>query len=217
MARKKTKSAKKNGGRACGSGPKLPGEPQIPNWFTISDVEQLKSIANPLRLKILGEFSDKARTTKQVAQRLGEPPTRLYHHVDALVNHGLLILQKESPKRGTTEKYYRAVAHQIRVDESCLAEPVFAHGKARVIKQMLDTIRHGFLNALDNVSDDTKSRHTTAAAGIVELSEEQIEEFSNSFLTILDQWSKKGAKGKRKSGSTHKYHVAILIYPERAE
>jgi len=53
-------------------------------------------------------------TTKQVAEKLGEKPTRLYHHVDLLEKTGLIQLTHTRKNRGTTEKYYEAIAREFR-------------------------------------------------------------------------------------------------------
>jgi hypothetical protein len=58
-------------------------------------------------------FAESAKTTKQVAELLGEPPTRLYHHVAALERAGLLALQETRQNRGAVEKWYVGVAQQI--------------------------------------------------------------------------------------------------------
>lgn len=73
-------------------------------------VAELRALAHPLRLRILELFAEQPRTTKQVAGLLGEPPTRLYHHVAALERAGLLVLKETRKNRGTVEKWYEAVA-----------------------------------------------------------------------------------------------------------
>lgn len=59
-------------------------------------------------------FAESPKTTKQVAQLLGEPPTRLYHHVAALERAGLLVLKETRQNRGAVEKWYVGVAQQIQ-------------------------------------------------------------------------------------------------------
>ena len=61
-------------------------------------------------------------TTKQVAELLGEKPTRLYHHVDLLHQAGLIRLTHTRKNRGTTEKYYEAIARQFASRCSLLGE-----------------------------------------------------------------------------------------------
>ena len=68
--------------------------------------QELRALAHPLRLRLLEEFAGAARTTMQVAAAMGEPPTRLYHHVNALERAGILKLARTRQVRGTTEKYY---------------------------------------------------------------------------------------------------------------
>lgn len=73
-------------------------------------VAEMRALAHPLRLRILEVFTEQPRTTKQVAGVLGEPPTRLYHHVAALERAGLLELKETRKNRGTVEKWYEAVS-----------------------------------------------------------------------------------------------------------
>jgi len=79
---------------------------------TLEDLQQVRALADPLRMKILGALMVE-RTTKQVADLLREKPTRLYHHVDALERAGLVQLTRTQQKRGTVEKYYRSVARRF--------------------------------------------------------------------------------------------------------
>ena len=72
-------------------------------------VAEIRALAHPLRLRLMELFAETPRTTKQVADLLGEPPTRLYHHVAALERAGLLRLKETRPNRGTTEKWYEAI------------------------------------------------------------------------------------------------------------
>jgi hypothetical protein len=58
-------------------------------------------------------FAESPKTTKQVAELLGEPPTRLYHHVAALERAGLLVLRETRQNRGAVEKWYSGIAQQL--------------------------------------------------------------------------------------------------------
>lgn len=82
--------------------------------------EQIKALASPLRQSILEAMIAAPITTKQVAVQLGEKPTKLYHHVDSLEKVGLVRLVRTQRKRGTTEKYFQAVAQRFVVDRSAI-------------------------------------------------------------------------------------------------
>jgi DNA-binding transcriptional ArsR family regulator len=77
-------------------------------------VADLRALAHPLRLRMMELFAESPKTTKQVADILGQPPTRLYHHVAALERSGLLVLKERRKNRGTVEKWYAGVAQQVR-------------------------------------------------------------------------------------------------------
>jgi DNA-binding transcriptional ArsR family regulator len=108
---------------------------------TLTDLDQIKVLADPLRIRILEAFCEE-RTTKQVAELLGEKVTKLYHHVDALERVGLISLSRTRQNRGTVEKYYLAVARTFRADSRAF-QPKENQGtsvKRAMIRQMMSTI-----------------------------------------------------------------------------
>jgi len=78
--------------------------------YMLRKLEQVRAIADPLRIRILNALCEKPMTTKQVAEHLGENINKLYHHVDALEAAGLVKLVETKRNRGTLEKYFQAVA-----------------------------------------------------------------------------------------------------------
>lgn len=81
-------------------------------------VADLRALAHPLRLRMMELFAESPKTTKQVAELLGQPPTRLYHHVAALERAGLLVLKETRRNRGAVEKWYGGVARQLHATPS---------------------------------------------------------------------------------------------------
>lgn len=93
--------------------------------YRISDIDQVKALAHPLRMRIIETLgASDPMTTKQVAEALGEKPTRLYHHVDKLEKAGLIRLTHTRQNRGTTEKYYEPIAKQFRAGADLFNEDV---------------------------------------------------------------------------------------------
>ncbi len=86
------------------------------NRHILTDPAQVKALATPVRRRIIEILAARPMTTKQVADALGEPPTRLYHHVAALERIGLIEPVEERRKRGTVERYYRPIAQEFVVD-----------------------------------------------------------------------------------------------------
>jgi DNA-binding transcriptional ArsR family regulator len=74
---------------------------------------QVRALAHPLRLRLFELFALAPRTTKQAALELGQPPTRLYHHVATLERAGLVRVRETRPNRGTIEKYYETAVSGV--------------------------------------------------------------------------------------------------------
>jgi DNA-binding transcriptional ArsR family regulator len=130
----------------------------------IDDLETLRVVADPLRLRILTMLSDTPLNVKQVADRLGEKPTRLYYHVNALEGVGLVQLVETRINRSIVEKYYLAVAKDIRVDSRLLKtkpDAAIYSMLNTVLDATLDDIElgldHGLISAED-VDSETSSK-----------------------------------------------------------
>ena len=85
--------------------------------FLVETPEQLKALAEPLRQSLLEQFCRPA-TIKQAAVRLGLPVTRLYHHVDQLLDAGLVSVVREEKRRAVSERFFQAVARRFAVSPS---------------------------------------------------------------------------------------------------
>lgn len=126
--------------------------------FKIKDLEQIRLLSDPLKLQLLQAFAESAKTTKQVAAELGESITKLYRHVDALHDAGLLEIAGEKQKRGTVERTFRAVAQRFEADHSLFAEENGGEG-ATAVREML---RAGEDEILDAIADIDPAKETEA-------------------------------------------------------
>ncbi|HET9896644.1 MAG TPA: helix-turn-helix domain-containing protein [Streptosporangiaceae bacterium] len=81
---------------------------------TVSDIETLKAIADPLRLAILTALMRSpggglpVMTVKELAAQLGEPQTKLYRHVRHLESVGLIKAVASRVVSGILEQRYQA-------------------------------------------------------------------------------------------------------------
>jgi DNA-binding transcriptional ArsR family regulator len=70
---------------------------------------EARALAHPLRLRILRLCLDVALTNRELADRLGEQPATVLHHVRTLVRSGFLEAQEERRgRRGAREIPYRS-------------------------------------------------------------------------------------------------------------
>ena len=106
----------------------------------ISDVEQLKAISDPLRLRLIeiaSEDPSRPWTAKALAERLGTKQTKLYHHLNLLEERGFLRVAETRMVSGIVEKGYAATARSYRL------EPGLLGGSAagdKALDDMLDAV-----------------------------------------------------------------------------
>lgn len=122
--------------------------------YIVKRLEQAKLLTDPFKLKLLERFGGKPVTTKQVADGMGEKAPRLYRHVDALVDEGLLELVEERPKRGTIERYYRTVAGRFEVDPNLFSTSSgVADGALDMLRSIFRDTESDLVRIFDQLKD----------------------------------------------------------------
>jgi DNA-binding transcriptional ArsR family regulator len=134
------------------------GAIQPEDIFLIDNLETLKIVADPLRLKILELLRSAPHTVKQLAAALHTPLKKLYYHVNLLEEHGLIRVSSTRVVSGIIEKQYQVTAYRLSVDRALLA-PDDADADS------LDAF-------LSMILDHTKSEiKKSVRAGLIEVSE----------------------------------------------
>lgn len=205
------KKKKAKAGRAGGRYP----EQEV---HTLTDLEQVKTLSDPLRVRLLQAFCLE-RTTKQVADLLGERPTKLYHHVEALERVGLVRLTRTRQNRGTIEKYYQSVARMFRTDPRLFTVPAPGE-KVKVLSKMLSTI-------FDNTSLEMQ-RLMASKPGPKQLEEQGLltyvevrasEEWIRAAREKLEKLIKEVVEPGKKAGTGKKrrYRLTLAFFPVDVE
>lgn len=179
--------------------------------YTITDLLQIKALADPLRQQILGAFVAEPRTTKQVAVLLDQPATKLYHHVDLLERVGLIRLVATKPKRGTTEKYFQAIAYRFMVAESSLGGEVGAvlqDTLAKAFASAQTEIRKAFTSEPPSAED--AHPHTILAIGALRIAPGDIPELQKRIMDVVKDL---GSDSKDSERTYYRYLVAV--YPSK--
>lgn len=123
----------------------------------INDLEQIRLLADPLKLRLLQEFAQAAKTAKDVAIDLDESVTKLYRHVDALLAAGLIEVVGEQQKRGTVERTFRAVAQRFEADHTLFSDAAGTEG-VDAARDMLRVSEAEILDVLANASDEPEEQ-----------------------------------------------------------
>src|SRR5690242_7939413 len=126
--------------------------------YEIENIEQLRAIADMLRLRIFEVLQQRPMTVTQLGEELGEAPAKMHYHVRELEKVGLLRLVETREKGGILEKYYQPIAREISVEKSLLFAP--PDEALAMVGALLNQMKDGFQGAFREAlkQKDTKPR-----------------------------------------------------------
>jgi DNA-binding transcriptional ArsR family regulator len=176
-------------------------------------LEQVRALSHPLRLRLLELFAQCPRTTKQAAEELGEAPTRLYHHVAALERAGLVRLRETRRNRGTTEKYFEAVANRF-MGGAQQAAALGEKGAAAVGVVLFDQARNELVRALASGAADAP-HPLMAVRGVLRLSKREATQLKKELLELLKRLQSVRAhvQGSKSRSARSRYSLTIALLP----
>ena len=185
---------------------------------TVGSPEEIKALAHPLRRRILELMIDAPITTKQVADRIGEKPTKLYHHVETLESAGFLRLVRTQKKRGTVEKYYEAVAKRFVMDrqavEVCSQSDAEQGELETIIATSLDEtlgeIRGAMASGLIRADDDTGE--SVFIRSHLRMTPLQM----TILLERLQEWIRE-VQGSHDADAELEYGLTVAFYPTKQQ
>jgi DNA-binding transcriptional ArsR family regulator len=92
----------------------------IPDYDLTDDIEvttpaQLRAMADPLRATILDLLLERAASVSELASAVRRPKSTVAHHVNVLVDAGMLRVVRTRRVRAIDERYYGRTARLFRV------------------------------------------------------------------------------------------------------
>lgn len=191
----------------------VPAEEQI-----VDDLETLKVLADPLRLRIR-ELMGKPATVKQVAARLELPPTKLYYHINLLEKHGLIVLVNTRLVSGIVEKHYQVSAYRTRVAKQLLSvrEDPDGEGLSLAINSIFESTRSDLMQSVrdgvvnwDEEGEGHKGliMHTSRIC----LNDEQAAEFYLELRQLFTRYEV-SSKESHERGAGNVYRMLQILFP----
>lgn len=178
----------------------------IPDIYNLETVEQLRTFADGLRMRLVDVLSQRAMTAKQLATLLGEPPSRTHYHLRELERVGLVRLVETREKGGILEKYYRAVARNFSIPDALLRAESPDDGVAEM-GRMVRAVSDNFLRAFSESKAGQPGRRFTLSVSSVWLTQEEYRELEGRIQEFLDTYKALPAEGERRE-----YSVALLAH-----
>ena len=175
-------------------------------------VAELRAFAHPLRLRLFELFAEKPRTTMQVAEMLGEPPTRLYHHVNALERAGILKLTRTRQVRGTTEKYYEVARKQIGAVQGTKLTPGMKAPIRNLAYLMFEEARADLFAAIADGAKITPDNAPVALRMLLNVSPERLADVRQKLLALLEALQKE-CKGQPPAENALRWALTVSFAP----
>ena len=181
---------------------------------TIADVETLKALSDPLRLRILEVMTSAHRetfTVKRLAVALEVSQTKLYHHVNLLAERELIRPVATRVVSGIIETSYRIAQLGVKLDRSLLA------GDSSALHDMLTTVFDGArediergirAGAIDLGEDTDPLRRVILAKGLTRLSPGRAAEFQARLKALLGDY-----EDDAKETDGNAYGFVLGFYP----
>ena len=187
----------------------------------ISDVETLKALSDPIRLRILETMvtaADEAWTVKRLAAALGTNPTKLYHHVNILEVRELIVVASTRVVSGIIETSYRIAQLSLRLDRALLsgAGPDVRSSVHDVLAVIFDSVRdeieRGLASGLIKSADDPLSE--LLIRGLTMLPPDRATELRTRLRALLEEFDVAGPDQVEPGAVPFGYLLAIYPFPE---
>ncbi|HUJ05901.1 MAG TPA: metalloregulator ArsR/SmtB family transcription factor [Streptosporangiaceae bacterium] len=191
----------------------------------ISNVETLRALADPTRLKLLSALMQgpasamPVMSVKELAARIGEPQTKLYRHMKQLEAAGLIRVAASRVVSGIVEQRYQACQRDLMFGPGLTESERGSAGLEAAVAAGLELYRSQFFSAqraglIGSASEDRPADESHHAA-ILSIGEAQmpkthaasIRERLKEIIEDVDKYSREdhdpGADGDSDQVTTH--------------
>ena len=186
--------------------------------FLIEDIETLKIIADPQRIKILKTLK-KPKTVKEIGAVLSTPPSKLYYHVNLMEKHGLIQVVATNIVSGIIEKQYQVAALNYQIAENLI--PVLEADSSElvtIVDSIFETTRDDLYRSLQSGLMDIGDKSFRSGLiwhGRLHLPPEKIDAFCQSLQDLLQE--SEASNEVKGSDAGQAFGLTIAFYPQAAD
>lgn len=179
----------------------------------LTTVEEIKAISDPYRLKILIKFINKGEpaTVKQIADDMGEVPSKVYYHVKKLEKIDILKLSYTKEINGIVAKYYEPTAEEFTVDNDELTKSNSIdynqniNNKQILISTLYDNSKKFLLNEVSSSIEKKIKPKASITSSNIYMTDDEAKDFFEYTEKFLASHSKK------QNDSEKSYHIFTAL------
>ncbi|MGB1286610.1 MAG: ArsR/SmtB family transcription factor [Aggregatilineales bacterium] len=188
----------------------------------VEDLDTLKVLADPLRLRIFELMTDPC-TVKQVAAELDIPPTKLYYHINLLEKHGVIVLVDTRIVSGIIEKHYQVAAKSVRVARHLLSpgDGNSDEGMLLTINSIFDHTRQDLIESMRcgmiDMDDEDAPAAKQASIGTTRffLTDDQAETLHQRLGELMKEFHDI-SEVQRNDDNTQVYKSLMVLFPTKS-
>jgi len=168
----------------------------------LTSLEEIKVFTDPFRMKILFALDEEPLTVKQLADRLGEVPSKVHYHVKELERIGVLEIVDKKEKAGIVEKYYFPTAERFRVERIVEKEDGWKDHVENLWEIMFKNAAEDFRKYLGKRHEGDKE---IMNYGILNLTDEEVDELKKKLEELIER-----SCNRRKDTKAYTYIVGLF-------
>jgi DNA-binding transcriptional ArsR family regulator len=192
---------------------------EIPAIYEAESLEQLRALADKLRIRIFNLLAQEPMTVTQVGKALATAPAKIHYHVRELERVKLVRQVYTREKSGILEKYYRAVARDLSVPRSLVTSAPRDELLAAAHEFAQSSIS-GYLRALGRLMplpDEEFQRYPFSISNAtLWLSKDDLDQFAADMRALFEKYeAPRGVEGEQETTFfTVLYPAQLAAEPE---
>ena len=178
----------------------------------ISDAAGLKALSDPIRLRVfhlLMRHAHRSWTVKEIAAEIGQPATKLYHHVKLLEQAELIRDVETRVVSGIVEHRYQTAQRSLQFDDALFGSPATRDDSIAHTAAVITECRDEYVDYLSRPDADTS--RMMLAKGVFRLSAADAQALHEHLETWFDDLQTKsvpvGAEDSRR------LQLLMLLHP----
>ncbi len=200
---------------------KDPIQPQ--ESITIQELDALKTLADPLRNKIMEVLTPEPHTVNQVAQKLGVESSKLYYHFSLLEKHGFIQVVETKQHGNLLEKHFWITAYHFKITEDKFNFNVDTpEGTEQIISLLLanieltrEDLRRSMYARHQQISQGAEKnpRSVLDKREIFNLPDDKAKEFQQRLAELIEEFKQEGQSLPSAPSETIAWALSVVFYP----
>jgi DNA-binding transcriptional ArsR family regulator len=192
---------------------------EIPAIYEAESLEQVRALADELRVRIFSLLAQEPMTVTQVGKALDVAPAKIHYHVRELERVKLVRQVFTREKSGILEKYYRAVARDLSVPRSLVTSAPRDELLAAA-NEFAQSAVSGYIRALERLMplpDEEFQRYPFSISNAtLWLSRDDLDQFAAELTALVEKYeTHRGVEGEQETTFfTMLYPAQLAAEPE---